>query len=246
MQVDFAAAEQRVKADYSVVAERYRLDDEIEVETENHGRLSALFRSICRAFTYPIKVLDAGCGTGRHFHCLENVAELVGVDISSEMLAAARNPVRARRITAKAIELRRANIHSISFPAATFDFIYSLGMFGHACPATTALCQRFYQWLKPGGQLFFNAVDIAGLPVVFQVRQRLRKFCYPRLPARLRQLLDRRAASSPFFALSRRELIALLRATSFRSFSVVSHACRSPLWSGRHLECLASKDFSAA
>ncbi len=38
-----------------------------------------------------IDVLDAGCGTGRHFHCLQHVRLLVGVDISAEMLRAARS-----------------------------------------------------------------------------------------------------------------------------------------------------------
>ncbi len=108
--------------------------------------------------------MGAGCGTGRYFHCLESVERLVGLEISEDMLAAAQNPVRKEQITAARIEPRRENVYLSSFPPQSFHFIYSLGMFGHGCPVTVEVCNRFCQWLKAGGKLLFNVVDFSGLP----------------------------------------------------------------------------------
>src|SRR4051812_13209243 len=102
MEVDYQVLEENIREGYRRVTAQYRRDDELEVTTENHCRLGRLLRRICRSFPPGIAVLDVGCGTGRYFHCLENVAHLTGVDISENMLAAARNPVRKEWITAGA------------------------------------------------------------------------------------------------------------------------------------------------
>jgi SAM-dependent methyltransferase len=241
MEIDYLQVEEQIRADYRRITTRYRQDDEIEVTTLNHQRLGRNLRQICRSFSQPITVLDVGCGTGRYFHCLENVARLVGMDVSEAMLAAARNPVRQERISATRIELIRENAYLASFSPGTFDFIYSLGMFGHGCPVTVPVCERFFEWLRPMGKVFFNVVDAAGLPVCHRVRRRLRAWCYPRLTARLQQVLDARERRSPFFSLARQDLHGIIKATRFSDFSIASHACTSPLWNGSHLECLAIK-----
>jgi SAM-dependent methyltransferase len=108
----------------------------IEVTTPRHRHLHGILREISTSFGQPISVLDAGCGTGRYFHCLENVALLVGMDLSPEMLAAARHPVRRDSVAARRVQLLCQNICRACFPAGTFDFVYSLGMFGNGCPVT--------------------------------------------------------------------------------------------------------------
>ncbi|HYG33521.1 MAG TPA: class I SAM-dependent methyltransferase, partial [Clostridia bacterium] len=160
---------------------------------------------------------------------------------SEDMLAAARNPVMADKISIPRIELIRGNAHLTSFPTSSFDFIYSLGMFGNGCPVTVEVCDRFYAWLKPGGKLFFNVVDVAGLPISHRTRRRLRAMIYPRLTRKLQRLLDEREQRSPFFSLTKAELLNLLSLTRFTNFEVTSHPCQSPLWNGRHLECLATR-----
>src|SRR5262245_31570719 len=132
--MDYALVEQNIRAAYRNVSHKYRQDDEAEVMTENHRRLADTLHQISLSFGRPISVLDAGCGTGRYFHCLKNVDLLVGVDLCPEMLEAARDPVRHDWVEAKSIRLLCENIYQASFPRETFDFIYSLGMFGNGSP----------------------------------------------------------------------------------------------------------------
>lgn len=239
--IDYLDVEKKIRAGYRRVTRQYRLDDEIEVTTENHRRLAATLRQVCRAFSHPITVLDVGCGTGRYFHCLEKVQRLVGIDISEDMLEAAKNPVRSNTISAQQIELQRRNVFLSTFPPNSFDFIYSLGMFGHGCPVTVTICNKFHDWLKPGGKLLFNVVDLDGLPFCARTRRRIRSFLYPKLGRRLQRKLDERERRSPFFSLTLGQLRQVLGSSRFSLFAVTSHPCRSPLWTGRHLECLATK-----
>jgi SAM-dependent methyltransferase len=239
--MNYQAVEETIRAGYREVSEQYRRDDEIEVTTENHRRISASLQRLCSSFPHPISVLEAGCGTGRYFHALTNVEELVGMDISEEMLRAANAPVRHEDISIKKIRLIRGNVYLTSFPAESFDFIYSLGMFGNGCPVTVDLCNKFHDWLKPGGKLFFNAVDMAGLPPWYRAWRHTRELVYPLLTRRLKKVLDERQARHPWFVLTRRALRDILKQTRFSDFELTSHVCQSPLWTGRHLECIASK-----
>lgn len=239
--MDYQAVEEVVKTGYREAAPRYRRDDEIEVTTRNHVHLSSVLQDICLSFTHPLTVLDVGCGTGRYFHCLANVESLTGIDISEEMLAAAKTPVHAPSITVKQIQLLRANAYLSNFPPASYDFIYSLGMFGHGCPVSVEICNKFYTWLKPGGRLFFNTVDTSGLPLLYRLRRRVRKLLYPILPSSTRAKLDERDRRWPFFSLTNSQLAAVVSRSPFKEFNITSHRCESPLWKGRHLECVAVK-----
>lgn len=239
--MNYETVEETIKAGYRAVYSQYRRDDEIEVTTANYHRISATLQRICASFPYPIRVLDIGCGTGRYFHCLTNVEELTGVDISEEMLSAAENPVRQELISVKKILRIRRNVYLSSFEPKSFHFVYSLGMFGNGCPVTVELCDKIHDWLTPGGKLYFNTVDFAGLPLLYRTRRQARHLVYPMLTRRLQSILDEREARHPTFAMNRNELEAIMHRTRFSRFEVMSHVCKSPLWSGRHLECIASK-----
>lgn len=239
--MNYQAVEETIKAGYREVSAQYRRDDEIEVQSPNHHRICATLKRICASFSQPIAAMEAGCGTGRYFHCLTNVQELTGLDISEDMLRGAENPVRSEQISIPKINLMRGNVYLMDFPAGSFDFIYSLGMFGHGCPVTVELLNKFHQWLRPGGKLLFNTVDSAGLPLWYRARRQAREWVYPMLSKQMQKSLDERHAKSPFFELSKRQLDKILATSHFSVFHVASHVCQSPLWSGRHLECLASR-----
>jgi SAM-dependent methyltransferase len=157
--MNYAVVGEKVSASYKAVFQQYRRDDEIEVASENHRHLSGILTQLTTSFPRPVRVLEAGCGTGRYFHCLRNVEELVGLDVCPEMLQAAEHPVREEEITVPNIRLICENVFLASLPTNSFDAIYSLGMFGNGCPVTTDILGRFHDWLAPGGKLFFNAVD---------------------------------------------------------------------------------------
>jgi len=240
--MNYQVVEETIRAGYREVTPQYRQDDETEVLTENHRRIMATLQQLCHSFEHPIRALDLGCGTGRYFHCLTNVSELLGMDISEDMLRAAENPVRQEQISIPNLRLVSANAYLTDFPPKTFDLIYSLGMFGNGCPVTVEILNKFHHWLTPGGKLYFNTVDIAGLPFLARARRQAREKVYPMLTRRMQATLDERAARHPFFGMSQMELEQVLNESRFRKFQVKSHVCHSPLWNGRHLECIAIKD----
>jgi len=237
--MDYQRAEAALRQGYGKMASKYRSDDEIEVTSPHHQRLAARLSAISSSFGRPISVLDIGCGTGRFFYSLREVEKLVGMDISPEMLEAAKHPVNASRITARHIQLIQGNVFYASFAPHSFDFIYSFGMFGHGCPITKELCDTFHSWLTPGGQVYFDVVDFAGLPWRERLRKVVRKAIHKGLPVRLKMILEKRENGTPFFGMRKYELENILRSSRFSSFAVISTLCESPLWRGRHLECRA-------
>jgi SAM-dependent methyltransferase len=239
--MDVRLAEENLRGSYRDGCAAYRKDDEIEVTTPHHQRLRKVLGEMTASFGRPISVLEAGCGTGRYFHCLRNVERLVGLDISPEMLEAARHPVRESEITTEDIQLIRGNVFTADLEPDSFDLIYSLGMFGFGCPVTPEICARFHEWLKPGGKLFFNVIDRGGWPLPMRIRGTLRNWVYAVAPGGLRERMDQRAHHTPLFDLTHRELESILRRTPFQKYRIKSERCLSPLWNGSHLEVLAEK-----
>jgi SAM-dependent methyltransferase len=239
--MNYAVVGEKVSASYKAVFQQYRRDDEIEVASENHRHLSGILQGLTTAFPRPIRALEAGCGTGRYFHCLRNVEELVGLDVCPEMLQAAEHPVREEEITVRNIRLMCENIYLASLPDSFFEVIYSLGMFGNGCPVTAEILNRFYNWLAPGGKLFFNAVDEATLLPSARLKRKVKRAVYPALPASVQKKLDERESRMPFFGLTKSALERIMKQTAFSSWKINRHVCQSPLWKGVLLECHAEK-----
>src|SRR5258706_7119866 len=116
--MDYELVAANVRASYREVSPKYRQDDEVEVTTENHQHYSSILRHISSSFDRAIGVLDVGCGTGRYFHCVRQVEQLVGIDVSPDMLKAAESPVREAEITAEEIQMICDNGILHSFPRA--------------------------------------------------------------------------------------------------------------------------------
>jgi len=68
------------------------------------------------------RVLDVACGTGTNFRYLPDTAQLVGVDISDEMVAAARAELDALR---RGGTVYRMDAGALAFPDDSFDTVVS-------------------------------------------------------------------------------------------------------------------------
>lgn len=242
MPTDLRTFGPKIAADYDRGAERYRHDDEIEAASENHHRLGGNLRRICLSFERPIRVLELGCGTGRYFHWLKNAELLVGTDLSAAMLERAKHPVHEDEISARRIELKQGNLYELSFEPGSFDFIYSLGVFGYGAALTGELCARIAAWLSPGGRLYFDAIEHRDFGRSHALKRSVKKTLAPLLPSPVkRRIEEREAAAVPIINHTRAEVEHIMEAAGFVDFAISSNACHSPLWTGMHLECSARK-----
>jgi SAM-dependent methyltransferase len=99
------------------------------------------------------RVVDLGCGFGWFCRYAREAgaAEVLGLDLSENMLA------RARTMTADpAITYRRADLEELDLPPASFDFAYSSLAF-HYVENLPGLLATIANALVPGGRLVFSA-----------------------------------------------------------------------------------------
>ena len=228
-------------ATYDSTAHQYRRDDEIHVAGEDHQRIYDLLLRTCAQFSRPISVLDLGCGTGRHFHCLRNVKRLVGVDVSPEMLREAENPVRATEIQIQKIELLCSDLSALSFPEHSFDLIICLGVFGNGCSLSPELLRQFYQWLNPAGVLLLDTFDPACLPPLKRIRKMLRWKLHTVLPRALQSAWIDFRGWPPCFYCTFIDLWHLAKSAGFDCFSLESIHCQMPQGPASKLQLSATK-----
>ena len=98
------------------------------------------------------RVVDLGCGFG--WFCRwareQGAAQVLGIDISEQMLA------RARAESADdAITYARADLESLDLPAESFDLVYS-SLVLHYLKDPAALLASVQRALAPGGRLVFS------------------------------------------------------------------------------------------
>jgi ubiquinone/menaquinone biosynthesis C-methylase UbiE len=132
------------------------------------------------------RALDFGCGLGRMTRALAaHFDEVVGVDISEEMVRGAREANGdldgASFVVNHADDLSR-------FPDASFDLVYSVIVLQHV-PDRTAIesyVREFCRVLRPGGLAVFTLPS--HIPAIFRLQWR----------RRLYQALRRVGVSAPF------------------------------------------------
>jgi ubiquinone/menaquinone biosynthesis C-methylase UbiE len=95
------------------------------------------------------RLLDAGVGTGRNFPFYPPASQVVGIDISSAMLARAEP---RRKSAAAEVELRQMDASCLEIPDRTFDaavatFLFCVLPEELQVPALKELCRV----VKPGG-----------------------------------------------------------------------------------------------
>ena len=103
-----------------------------------------------------MKVLSVGCGIGGgecRLHQMFGV-HVHGLDLSQNMLAVARQRAAEMNITS-GVEFEFGNVLIRDFEEGTFDVVYTRDCIIHI-REKDALFERFYKWLKPGGQLLIS------------------------------------------------------------------------------------------
>jgi ubiquinone/menaquinone biosynthesis C-methylase UbiE/uncharacterized protein YbaR (Trm112 family) len=92
------------------------------------------------------RVLDAGCGTGRHaYYAAKYGAEVWAVDLGEAVEVARRNTKEV------GVNVIQADIYNLPFEEESFDFIYSNGVLHHL-PEPECAFHQLLRFLKPGGE----------------------------------------------------------------------------------------------
>ena len=100
------------------------------------------------AFFHGRKVLDAGCGSGRHaYYAAQYGAEVWAVDIGPAADVARRNTSGCF-----GVHVVQADLNSLPFAPESFDFIYSIGVLHHL-PDPEGAFRNLLRYLKPGGEI---------------------------------------------------------------------------------------------
>lgn len=99
-------------------------------------------------------ILDAGCGAGRFLDISSrNFCEVVGVDISNAVDAAAIN-MRGR----ENVHLVQASIYELPFKSGVFDACYSIGVIQHT-PDPSQSIRSLPPFLKTGGKIALSIYE---------------------------------------------------------------------------------------
>ena len=166
-QVLYSRLRRDAEANYSPAsAAGYREADDAARESSSHAgkcRRDQRAQSPVRA---PITALDLGCGTGRYFHCLDNVGTLIGVDPSENMLTRLGNRCSAGpKRPPDSQHAARSGVRS-----GDFDLVVCIGVIGLWCPLEPLVLQRIGEMLKPAGVLFFSAIEYQPTPPTLKRR----------------------------------------------------------------------------
>ena len=212
LHMDYDKIGERVKAlydrDYSI---SYRKSDELVIKSDVFSQYNSLLKSVCKKFTKKIDVLDIGCGTGRYFHCLENVTKLTGIDISESMIECASLPVKAELVMYE-VELMVGNVFDMSFESESFNLIYSIGVFGEHSPFDAFICNKLYTWLRPEGILLFTTVDSSSKQKGIK-----RRIAESILPFWFQKILNQRRG---YFYMQTEELKRIMVKSPFKEFKL--------------------------
>jgi len=99
----------------------------------------------------PLRILDAGCGTGRLCQLLQRFGTVAGCDLAEEALQGCHE---------RGLEgIFKADLNDALFPAAHYDLITSIDTLYHlAIKDESVVLGRFHDALRPGGILILNLV----------------------------------------------------------------------------------------
>ena len=127
-----------------------------------------LFDQILRGRVTPeMRILDAGCGSGRNVHYLMRSGhQVAGVDESAAAVEATRRLAEriAPRLTSA--EFRHEAVEHMSFGDAAFDFVISSAVlhFARDREHFRAMLDGMWRVLRPQGILFARLASAIGMP----------------------------------------------------------------------------------
>jgi len=125
------------------------------------------------------RVLDAGCGKGRHaYYAAKYGAEVWAIDLGPAVEVARRNTQEYDNV-----QVVQADLYQPPFDPEGFDFIYSVGVLHHL-PDPERAFRNLLRFLKPGGEIQiylywkperepFKTALLAAVTVARQVTTRL-------------------------------------------------------------------------
>jgi SAM-dependent methyltransferase len=104
------------------------------------------------------RVLDAGCGVGRHLLPLLQAGFRVwGVDCDTQVLKLLKARLANSAAPAVASNLVQADLSRLPFAPGAFDLVVSVNVINHGDAATFRdYCRELDRVLKAGGHLFIN------------------------------------------------------------------------------------------
>jgi SAM-dependent methyltransferase len=115
-----------------------------------HELIIPFVRSMKEA-TGALRILDAGCGTGRLCVLLDGFGAVSGCDMSNEAIELCR--------TRGLKSVFQADLNSVSFRSSHYDVITSIDTLYHlGIDDELAVLKKFHGALKPGGMLIINLV----------------------------------------------------------------------------------------
>ncbi len=97
------------------------------------------------------KVLEVGVGTGANFPYYPPGVEIIGVDVSTQMLSVAERKLTMSKVP---VELITANVQNLPFPNKTFDTVITAFVFC-SVPDVFLGLQELERVTKNGGKLYF-------------------------------------------------------------------------------------------
>ena len=102
------------------------------------------------------RVLDAGCGVGRHLLPLLQAGFRVwGADCDAQVLRLLQANLAKAAAPAVAANLVQADLNHLPFASGGFDLVVSVNVINHGDAATFRdYCRELDRVLKPGGHLF--------------------------------------------------------------------------------------------
>jgi 2-polyprenyl-3-methyl-5-hydroxy-6-metoxy-1,4-benzoquinol methylase len=99
----------------------------------------------------PLKILDAGCGTGRLLQLMQPYGQASGFDLAEEAL----NCCHERGLKG----VFQADLNSVNLRAGQYDVITSIDTLYHQWVENdNRILEKFFHALKPGGILILNLV----------------------------------------------------------------------------------------
>ena len=113
-----------------------------------------------------MRLLDAGCGSGRNLvYFLREGFDVCGVDTSPDAIAHVRSLARALAARLPEENFRREPVERMSFAGESFDAVLSSAVLHFAADEAQWLAMMREMWrvLKPGGIFFARLASSAGV-----------------------------------------------------------------------------------